>query len=366
MSRRGRFPFAVVLLCALAAGCGGGAGGGGGSAPPPQPTPTPTVYATSAGYTGASEQVPLPVGLGAVTIPAASQPVTAGTTVTISISTSPLPGFAALQSQLRQTRSARGPSSAWTGLTPVYYVTLVFSSTVVLPALPAYSFALASAPSSPLFVAYFDPSNAPPAWRIGAEGPGLVAGGGLTVTFGGLNGTVTFAGGAAYDFVLYLNPSASPSPTPTPTPSPSPTPTGPTPTPTPSPTPTLTPTPSPTPSATPTPPANAMQISPTSLQVSPQGTNTFLIQDYVAGGAPYTGVFTMITDTCTGAGYATSNFSSTAPGPTQTVTVTGGATAGSCSLQFQDAVSPTPRTAFVNITNYAAGLGVHDHGRVSH
>jgi hypothetical protein len=366
-----RFRFALLVLAALAVGCGGGGGGGGtgvGNPPPtsgptsaPTATPSPTAPPTTApgfsstvtqAYTGSAETVFLGGTFGSSVVPNASGAVGGGTTVTVVTSYSPITGFRALQSVRR--------ASSWTGLNPVVYLTMTFSANVTLTALPGFSLTLPAAPTAPLFLAYDDGSG----WHMNVAGQGVVSSGASTynVQFPSVGGTFAFASGVPYDFVVYGDPSAPASPTPSPTPSPSPTPTPPA-SPTPTPTPSPTPPPSPTPSPTPVPVAGKLVISPSALDVSPSGSASFLIQDYLADGSPYTGTFTKTQDTCSSGGYATTDFDPSSTGPAVSVKVTGGNVGGSCTITFTDhrdgsANQGPPQSAFVNVNNHAGGISI--------
>jgi len=102
-------------------------------------------------------------------------------------------------------------------------------------------------------------------------------------------------------------------------------------------------------------------ISPSALDVSPGGSASFLIQDYLADGSPYTGTFTKTQDTCSG--YATSDFNPSSTGPAVSVKVTGGNVGGSCTMTFSDhrdgsAKQGPPQSAFVNVNNHASGISI--------
>jgi hypothetical protein len=141
----------VLLACALVAGCGGG----GGSAPAaaPQSTATPVPVLPSDAYTVAAKTIPLTGGIGTILVPASTTAPPAGTTVTIATNFVPPPGFAPLQSTLRRT------SSVWTGQIASFYITVTFSPTVTLTALPGFTFSLTGPPANPEFIAYFDPAK---------------------------------------------------------------------------------------------------------------------------------------------------------------------------------------------------------------
>jgi hypothetical protein len=384
----GRFAFAAVVLAAAIAGCGGGGGGGGSVTPPgstptpvgtgtptatpngtatptatptatatpaatatPGGTPTPTPMSTTSAYAGSP--ITLFIGSNSIIVPGSAAAPPAGTTVTVVMNVVPETGFPVLQSVRRLL------SSQWSGLNPQYYVTVTFNNTVTLTAQPSLTVQFASRPSTPEYLAFYDPTSS--VWTMDVAGQATISG--TYVIFPAQPGNHVYVGGTVYDFVIYGNPGATPSPTPIPTPTPTASPT-PTATPTPSPTPTATPTPSPSPN----PQAGRMVITPSGqLPVTPAGHNTFLIQDYNADGSPYTGAFVKTSDTCTNytaptdtkaRTYATTDFTAGAHGPALTVTVTGGNDGGNCVLIFADQLSPA-HSAFVNIVNYGGTISPH-------
>lgn len=218
-------PYFAIIAFVIIAGCGGGGSTTPAVVPSAAPTSVPigpsptTVTLTGGGYTlsfllpaitsgsasmgVATLQVGLPSG---VTAPSAARPVGSE----IARGTGSLP---------------RSPSSLGTSITSLVYLTLVPSADFTIGMTPSFTYTLPTGitlpPGSTSYVLFYDPTQSSTGW-VPVLGPGTVNG--PTISFAGVNSTVSFKAGQQYVYALIVASQAVPTASPKPTPSGAPTP----------------------------------------------------------------------------------------------------------------------------------------------
>jgi plastocyanin len=200
-----RFALSLAVAIALSstiAGCGGGGAGKPASLPPPggsgtgstTSSPQSTTFAlTSAASTHA---LPSVAGFGgSVSLPAASAP--AGTTMTISLSTTAPAGVTLPQNALRR------PASGFGGVSVLAFLTFTASGNVTFSGVPAFSLTIPSSANAAgqFFLALSQsPGNALAAQFI-TEGPAAVSG--TMLGFAGSSDSFSLQSGQSYVVALY-------------------------------------------------------------------------------------------------------------------------------------------------------------------
>lgn len=238
-SVRRALPIVSICLGALGISWIAACGGSSSTTPRPAPKPTPASITTALPAAGQTLTFPSHDGFsGQMVVPPNDAP--AGTTVTMTAYTTPLPSGPGNQDATRHQLTYLHPMAAPSGSTAIYEDTFDFSQaldysnkpeeTIVLPnSYPAtnYSWTLEL---------YITTGNPQMTW----SDPSIS---GQTLTFA--QGTGTLGGEqSTYYLYLYATPISSPSPSPSPSSSPSASPS-------PSPSPSLSPSPSPSPTSTP-------------------------------------------------------------------------------------------------------------------
>ncbi|GAC1426277.1 MAG: hypothetical protein NVSMB64_32730 [Candidatus Velthaea sp.] len=199
----------AVFAGTLLAGCG---------------SSTSTAAALPAGPP-AGASTPLPTSAGTLTTP-----TVAGRSVTFAIAAgAPAGDSITMNAAASAPANAPAPSSvarkpqAIAGAVPFFWVTFTVSLATPTSVFAAESVTLGTLPSTANYYVEFDDVTTPAGTKLGAQGPGSIANGNVTITNGGGGGggTNTLNPGSTYLAQFYYLPAGSPVPSSTPSAAPS-------------------------------------------------------------------------------------------------------------------------------------------------